>query len=117
MQAALLAIIPSTRKDGSPLAATDIASLTFQKTSLGADGVTPGPEVILTTQAAGSDGLTPDQLAFTDTSSVVGDSYTCFVTDTNGQAGDLSNAEVATAITPPLPAPPSAPTLSASFTA
>lgn len=113
MQAALVAIIPSTRKDGSALAATDIASITFQKTSLGADGVTPGPEVVLATQTAGAGGLTPDQLAFTDTSSVVGDSYTCFVTDTAGDAGDLSNAVVAVA--PAKPAAPSAPTLSGTF--
>lgn len=117
MQAALIAVIPSTREDGSALAATDIASLTFQKTSLGADGVTAGPEVTLETATAAAGGLTPDQLAFTDTSSLVGDSYTSFVTDTAGNVGALSNAVVATVVVPPALSPPGAPTLSATFSA
>lgn len=115
MNAVLVATIPSTRKDGSALAPTDIASITFQKTALEPDGVTPGPEQPLQTNGAvAGAGLTPADLTFTDPNAVAGDSYTCFVTDTAGDVGDLSNAEVAPA---PLPlSAPSAPTLTATFT-
>lgn len=117
MQAALIATLPTTRKDGSTLAALAIASITFQKTSLGADGVTAGPEVVLVTNSAADPtvGLTPDQIAFTDSTTLAGDSYTFFVTDTNGNVGDLSNAQVAPAATPPVLAAPSAGSLAATF--
>ena len=114
MQAVLVATIPTTRSDGSALAATDIASITFQKTSLTGTPPVPGPEVVLATNsAAAGAGLAPTQITFTDTSSLVGDSYTCFVTDTAGNQSALSNA-VVNSSTPPLAAP-SAPSLAATF--
>lgn len=116
MNAVLVATIPSTRQDGSVLAPTDIASITFQKTSLTAD--TPpvaGPEVVLVTNtAAPGAGLTPDQITFTDVSATPGDSYTCFVTDTGGEVSPLSNADVDPVVVPPA-SPPGAPVLAATF--
>jgi hypothetical protein len=116
MNAVLVATIPTTRQDGSALAATDIASITFQKTSLTTD--TPpvaGPEVVLATNAAAAGaGLTPDQITFTDTSATPGDSYTCFITDTAGDVSPLSNADVDPVVAPTL-SPPSAPSLAATF--
>lgn len=113
MNAVLIATIPSTRQDGSALAPTDIASITFQKTSLTGAPPVAGPQVTLIVNAAAAGvGLTPDQITFTDPSSVAGDSYTCFVTDTAGDTGALSNAVVAVA---PVLSAPSAPVLSATF--
>lgn len=114
MNAVLVATIPTTRGDASPLAPTDIASITYQKTSLGADGVTPGPQVSLqVNKAVAGAGLALTDLTFTDTNSLVGDSYTCFVTDTVGDAGALSNAVVNKPVVKP--SAPSAPTLAATF--
>ena len=111
MNAVLVASIPSLRQDGSPLAATDIASITFQKATAGAPG---SFSVLQTNDAAAGAGLNPDQVTFTDASSTVGDIYACFVTDTKGSGGAESNAIVA--IAPAVPSPPAAPTLSATFT-
>jgi hypothetical protein len=113
MNAVLIATLPTTRKDLSALSPTDIASITFQKTS----GSPAGPEVTLATNtAAPGAGLTLEQITVTDTSSVDGDSYTCFVTDTHGNVGDLSNAVVNTVVVVPPLAAPSAPSLAATFT-
>lgn len=112
MNAVLVAIIPSSRQDGSQLSPTDIASITYQKTSVGADG-SPGPQQTLqVNSAAAGAGLQPSDLTFTDSSAVAGDSYTAFVTDTAGDAGALSNAVVAVA---PVLSAPAAPTLSGTF--
>lgn len=117
MNAVLVATLPQLRGDGSPLAPTDIASITFQKTSVGADGVTPGPQQPLQTNtAAVGAGLQLTDTTFTDTSSVKGDTYTFFVTDTAGDAGALSNAIDNPG--PPVivkPAAPAAGSLSATF--
>lgn len=111
----LVATPPTTRIDGSPLAANQVKSVTFQKSSLGADGVTPGPITILATNTAAdpSVGLTTSDLSFTDTSSLPGDDYTCFFTDTNGDQGATSN-DVEVPV--PAPSPPAAGTLSGTFT-
>jgi hypothetical protein len=112
----LVATPPTTRIDNTALAANQIASVTFQKTSLGADGVTPGPVVVLATNTAASQaaGLQPTDLTFTDTSALPGDEYTCFFTDTSGDAGSLSND-----VSVPVPvdtSPPAAGSLSGTFT-
>lgn len=112
--ATLIATIPTTRGDGTALAPTDIASITYQKTSLLPDGVTAGPQVVLQTNTAVTGvGLALADLSFADTSSVAGDSYTCFVTDTAGDAGALSNAVVNTVVVKP--SAPSAPVLTGTF--
>jgi len=117
MNAVLVATLPTTRKDQTALAPTDIASITFQKTSLGADGVTPGPQTSLqVNQAAAGAGLQLSDTTFTDPNSIAGDAYTFFVTDTAGDAGDASNV-----VTNPgtgvggKPSAPSAGTLAATF--
>ncbi len=110
MNAVLVATLPNLRQDGSALAPTDIASITYQKTT----AADPANEVTLATNTAGAGGLTPDQITFTDTSSSVGDTYTFFVTDAAGLAGALSNAVVNVA---PADSPPAAGTLTATFTA
>jgi hypothetical protein len=93
MNAVLVATPPTLRGDGTALAPTDIASITYQKTSLLADGVTQGPQTVLqTNNAVAGAGLATTDVTFTDTSSTPGDTYTFFVTDTNGDAGALSNA-------------------------
>lgn len=114
MNAVLVATIPSLRGDGSALAPTDIASITYQKTVLGADGVTPGPqEPLQTNTAAAGAGLQLSDLTFTDTSSAKGDTYTFFVTDTDGDAGALSNAVANPGVVKP--SAPAAGTLTATF--
>jgi len=111
MNAVLVASIPSLREDGSPLAAVDIASITFQK----ATAADPTTQIPLQTNVAPlGAGLTPGDITFTDTSSTVGDIYTCFVTDTKGDIGAVSNED--TAVAPPPLSPPAAPQLSATFT-
>lgn len=117
MNATLVATIPTTRQDGTALAATDIGSITYQKTSLGADGVTPGPETTLQVNSAvGGAGLQLTDLTFTDSAANTGDAYTCFVTDTAGNVGALSNAVTDTEVAPPpVLSPPSAPSLSGTF--
>jgi hypothetical protein len=92
MNAVLVATLPTTRKDQTALAPTDIASITFQKTSLGADGVTPGPQVSLqVNNAVAGAGLALTDTTFTDPNSLAGDAYTFFVSDTAGDAGAVSN--------------------------
>jgi len=116
MNAVLLATIPSLRGDGSALAPTDIASITYQKTSLGADGVTQGPQQTLQTNSAvAGAGLQLSDLTFTDVSSVEGDTYTFFVTDTDGDAGALSNAVANPGVVVVKPSAPAAGTLTATF--
>ena len=111
MNANLSAILPTTRKDLSALAPTDIASITYQKVPVGQTAQT----VLQTNKAASPGaGLVTTDLAYVDTTSTVGDVYTFFVTDTAGTVGDLSNAVTATAVTPPVAAP-SAGVLSATF--
>lgn len=115
MQTVLIATLPTTRQDGTALPPTAIASITFQKQSLTGTPPALGSEQTLVTNTAADPtvGLTPAQITFTDTSANVGDSYTCFVTDTAGNTSALSNAEVYPTA-PPLAAP-SAPALSATF--
>jgi hypothetical protein len=109
MNAVLVASIPSLRQDGSPLAATDITSITFQKTT----AADPTTEVNLATNtASGGGGLSPDQVTFTDGAAVAGDSYTFFVTDVAGNEGAISNSVVAPAAALSAPA---AGTLTATF--
>jgi hypothetical protein len=114
MKAILVATIPTTRTDGSPLAATDIASITYQvERSTGTPPVL-GPETTLQTNSAvAGAGLLPTDLTFTDPSANPGDTYTVFVTDTAGNISPLSNAEVAPASV--TVAPPAAPVLAATF--
>jgi hypothetical protein len=112
--ATLIATIPTTRSDGTALAPTDIASITYQKTSLLPDGVTAGPQLVLQTNTATVGiGLALADLTFADSASLPGDSYTCFVTDTAGDAGALSNAVVNVIVVKP--SAPSAPVLSGTF--
>jgi hypothetical protein len=116
MNAVLVATLPTTRGDASPLAPTDIASITFQKTSLGADGVTPGPQVSLqVNNAVAGAGLALTDTTFTDPSSVAGDAYTFFVTDTDGDAGALSNVVTNPGAVVVKPSAPAAGTLAATF--
>jgi len=96
-QTALAATIPTSREDGSALAATDIASVTFQKVPAGQTA-----EVVLQTNSEASGGLLPADLAYTDTTAAVGDAYTCFFTDSEGNVGALSNVFTnAAALSPP----------------
>jgi hypothetical protein len=116
MNAVLVATLPTLRGDGSALAPTDIASITFQKTSLGADGVTPGPEVSLQVNSAvAGAGLALTDTTFTDTSSVKGDAYSFFVTDTSGDAGAISNVVTNPGVVVTKPSAPAAGSLTATF--
>lgn len=111
----LVASPPSTRIDGTALAATQIKSVTFQKTSLNADGSVGSVQILATNAAADpSVGLVSTDLTFTDTSALPGDDYTCFFTDTSGDAGAVSN-DVSVPV--PAPSPPAAGSLSGTFTA
>lgn len=119
MNAVLVATIPTVREDTppSPLAPTDIASVTFQKTSLEADGVTEGPfQTLQVNSAVAGAGLQLSDLTFTDTNSAKGDAYSCFFTDVTGGEGALSNIVTNPGVVvPPKPAAPGAGTLSATF--
>lgn len=109
-QSVLIATVPTLRKDGSALLAVAIASITFLKTPA-AGGAAATLQV--NTAAPGA-GLALSDLTVTDTSAAAGDSYSCFVTDTDGNVGDVSN--VFTNVAPAQVSPPAAPTLSGSFT-
>lgn len=109
-QTVLTATIPSLREDGSALAATDIASITFQKIAAGATA-----ETVLQVNSEASGGLLPADLTFTDTGAAVGDVYTFFVTDSEGNVGALSNT-FENAAAPPVLSPPAAGELSGVFT-
>ncbi len=104
-------VLPTTRQDGSALAVTDIASITFQKASLaGSPPVLGAPVTLATNVAVSPDGtspaeLTAAQLTFSDTSASPGDTYTSFVTDTTGHIGAASTAFTV----PATLSPPSAP--------
>jgi len=118
MNAQLIATLPTTREDNSALAPTDIASITFQKTSLTGSPPAAGPQTTLVVNTASPGvGLTPDQITFTDSTSATGDAYTFFVTDTAGNVGALSNVVTnpGTVVTPPTLSPPAAGTLAATF--
>jgi hypothetical protein len=116
MNAILVATLPTSRGDSTPLAPTDIASITFQKTQLGADGVTPGPQVSLqVNDAAAGAGLQLTDTTFTDTNSIAGDAYTFFVTDTAGDAGAVSNVVTNPGTVATKPSAPAAGTLAATF--
>lgn len=114
MNAMLTANLPTTRQDNTALPPTDIASITYQKTSLTGSPPAPGPlQSLQTNKASGTPAqLQPADLTFTDTAAAPGDDYTCFVTDTLGHIGKASNDQVA----PASASPPGAPTLSATFT-
>ena len=109
----LTASPPSTRTDGSAAAATDIASVTFQKVPNGGTAI----QVLQTNTAATGAVLQASDLAFTDSSATAGDEYTCFFTDTHGTEGTVSNDVIAKAVAPPPLAPLSAGTLTGTFTA
>lgn len=113
MNAILVAALPTTRQDGTSLAITDIASITFQKTSLTGSPPVAGPLTALQTNtASGSPAqLQTADLTFTDSTTAPGDDYTFFVTDTLGHIGLPSNDIVA----PASASPPAAGTLSATF--
>lgn len=106
----LVATIPSTKQDGSALDPTSIASITYLKTPVGGGAAST---LQVNTAAAGA-GLAPADLTVTDTAAVAGDSYSCFVSDTAGNAGAVSN--VFTNVAPVTVSPPAAPTLSGTFT-
>lgn len=107
MQATIVDVLPTTRQDGSPLAGTDIASITFQKASLAGSPPVLGAPVILKTNTAVSGGtLQPTDLTFVDPTPVPGDTYTSFVTDVQGHIGAASTAFTV----PATLSPPSAPT-------
>jgi len=114
MNAALVAVFPTVRQDGTPLAFTDIASITYQKTSLVGSPPVPGPQQSLKVNlASGTPAqLQPADLLFTDSAAAPGDSYTAFVTDVQGHIGAPSTPPL---IAPALQSPPAAPTLSATF--
>lgn len=111
----LTATIPNSRQDGTALAATDIASITFQKIPAGSAA---GAEVVLQTNSEASGGLLPADLTYTDSGAAAGDVYTFFVTDSEGNAGAVSNSfeNVAVAPPPPVLAPPAAGELAGVFT-
>jgi hypothetical protein len=107
----LTAVLPTTRLSGAVLAAAAIASITFQKVAAGATAET----VLQTNNAASAGaGLQPSDLLFTDSTAAAGDTYTCFVTDTAGVVGELSNDFVNGGS--PTTDPPGAPTLTGVFT-
>lgn len=114
MNAVLVASLPTTRQDGTPLAVTDIASITYQKTSLVGSPPVQGPQVALQTNTASGTPaqLQPTDLTFTDATAAPGDSYTAFVTDVQGHIGAPSSPAL---VAPALQSPPAAPTLSATF--
>jgi len=98
----LIATIPTTRQDGSALAATDIASITYQKIPAGS--AAGAAETVLQTNSEASGGLLPADLTYTDIVAAAGDVYTFFVTDTEGNVGALSNTFTnvpATSVAPP----------------
>jgi hypothetical protein len=102
-QTVLTATIPTLRQDGSALAASDIASITFQKVPAGS---APGAaEDVLQVNSEASGGLLPADLTFTDTGAVAGDVYTFFVTDSEGDVGAVSNTFTNVAGTGTLSAP------------
>lgn len=103
---------PTTRLSGAVLAAAAIASITFQKVPAGGASL----QVLQTNNAASPGaGLQPSDLLFTDTNSSVGDDYTFFVTDTDGNQGAPSN-DVVAAVAPPAADPPAAGSLTGTFT-
>lgn len=106
--AKIVDVLPTTRQDGSALDASEIASITFQKASLAGSPPVLGDPVVLQTNVANAGGLTPDQLTFSDSNALPGDSYTSFVTDIQGHIGAPSTAFVV----PATLSPPSAPTQS-----
>lgn len=110
----LTATIPTTRQDGSALAATDIASITYQKVPAGS--AAGSPNVALQTNTEASGGLLPTDLTFTDTGAAAGDVYTFFVTDSEGNVGAVSNTFTNVAVAPPVLAPPAAGELAGVFT-
>lgn len=103
---------PALRLSGAVLASAAIASITFQKVPAGGAAL----QVLQVNSAVSPGaGLQPSDLLFTDTSSTVGDDYTFFVTDTDGNAGAPSNDVVASAA-PPAADPPAAGVLAGTFT-
>lgn len=110
----LVDTLPTTRKDGSSLSASEIASITYQKQSLtGSPPVLSDPVVLQTNTANAGSTLQSADLTFTDSSATPGDSYTSFVTDTDGHIGDASSPFVV----PATKAAPSAPDQVGTFTA
>lgn len=106
----LSATPPTTRLSGAVLAAAAIASITFQKVPAGGSAL----QVLQVNSAASPGaGLQPSDLQFTDTSATVGDDYTFFVTDTDGNVGAPSN-DVVAAAAPPAD-PPAAGVLTGTF--
>lgn len=109
----LNAVLPTTRQDGSTLAPTDVASITYQKTSLTGSPPVSGPLVSLQTNSAvNGAGLLSTDLTFTDNTPVPGDVYTCFLTDVQGHIGAPSDSFSV----PAQQSAPSAPTLTGVFT-
>lgn len=111
----LTVTIPTTRTDGSALDATDLVSVTFQKVAAGAAAGSAPTTLQVNSEAKGT-GLSPTDLEFTDISAAVGDVYTAFVTDSEGNLSANSNSFTNTAIAPVLAAP-AAPGLAGVFTA
>lgn len=113
MLATILNVLPTTRQDGSALAQTDIASITFQKASLaGSPPVLGDPVVLKTNTASSGSTLQASDLTFVDPSPVPGDTYTSFVTDVQGHIGAPSTAFTV----PATLSPPSAPTQTVTLT-
>ncbi len=111
-QMKLTAVPPTTRVSGAALRPSAIASITFQKVPHGGAAL----EVLQVNTPVAGAGLQPSDLQFTDTTATVGDDYTFFVTDTDGNAGAPSNDVVAAAAPPPVADPPAAGSLTGSFT-
>jgi hypothetical protein len=96
---------PTTRTDNTPLALTDIASITLSK------AVDSGPSAQIQVFPAPITG----PVTFTDTAPDMGstDNYSAVVTDTQGNVGPAGTASVQ--VPPSQLAPPSAPTVTAAF--
>lgn len=99
-------VLPSTRTDGSSLALGDIASYAVNKAAGSA------PAAVLQNV---SGPFTAASQSFTDTSPDAGqtDNYSVTVTDVEGNVSAAGNASVA--IPPSQLAPPSAPSVSATY--
>jgi hypothetical protein len=99
-------VLPTARTDGTPLALTEIASIT------GTKAVGSNPATILVTLTGPF--ATPT-LTITDPSPDLGqtDNYSVTVTDVEGNVSAAGNASVA--VPPSALAPPNAPTVTATF--
>jgi hypothetical protein len=109
---AVVITAPTTRIDGSALALSAIASVVLSKAA-----GTGAPAVIATWDTLGTNPAPAATMSFTDNSPDAGetDNYSAVVTDTEG---NVSAAGTASVVVPPSTlAAPSAPTVTATYTA